>query len=1010
MQKTVVATNDNIHKLVQDAIKKNGVNCDLNFIDVSQVTDMSYLFFGSEFIGDISKWNVSNVINMSQMFEMSHFNGDISQWEVSNVTDMSRMFANSQFNGDISRWMVSHVTNMYRMFADSQFNGNISGWDVSNVEDMSLMFELSQFNRDISCWKTPRLKNMSRMFCGSKFTEDISKWNVSNVTDMSSLFCGSEFNGNISRWKVENVTDMSGLFWGSKFTGDISKWKVSNVTTMYGMFFGSKFNGNISRWDVSKVNDMGEMFAYSQFNRDISKWDVSNVTDMSRMFANSQFNDDISQWKVLNVTNMHKMFRESHFNSDISLWKTPHLEDMSQMFAFSPFNGSLADWNVSNVKNMSCMFLGSSTKRNPFNKDISRWDVSNVMDMHNMFSDSEFNRNIDSWKVKTEADKQGMFYRCPLKNHVPIWYNFPVWLAQKFMEDNDLDSIADKAAESIIKAENIKKADIKVDKVEPYIKASIEDYCKKNGVDTNDVQIQSATNWLKNYLNVKYGLMTKFKDRTVWEPIINHAIATEQKKNITVDMLVPYIKDSLVKYSHEYGVEADDNQIQWVTVKLSQYYECIWRLLEKFKDRTVLAPIINHAIATEQKEKIPWAMFVPYIKDSLVKYCQENNIKADNNQIQWTSNQLVQYYGCIWGLWEKFKERTVLEPIINHAKDSIRKAEKIQTDATEQKNIITKAMLVPYIKDSLVKYCQGNNIKADNNQIQWTSSWLVEYYGCICWLLEKFKDRTVLLPIVNHAIDSIRKAEKIQADATEQKKSIPVAMFVPYIKDSIEKYCQENGVGADDNQIQWVTVKLSQYYEFICGLIVKFRDRTVLEPIVNHAIASIREAEKIQGDATAQKKDIPQAMVVPYIKDSLVKYCQENNITADNNQIQWASSELVRYYGCTYLLWVKFKDKAVLEQIINHAIESLRKSESVESAVVGQMNDIAIDMVEPYVKESIEKYCQENNVKADDNQMQWVANVLTKDYRNVLFQKIQEKDARAKMKEMLTTDAEEDLS
>ncbi len=791
MQKTVVATNDNIHKLVQDAIKKNGVKCDLNYIDVSQVTDMSYLFFGSKFIGDISKWNVSNVTNMSQMFEMSQFNGDISQWDVSNVTDMSRMFANSQFNGDISRWKVSHVTNMYRMFADSQFDSDISEWDVSNVEDMSLMFELSQFNRDISCWKTPRLKNMSRMFCGSKFTEDISNWDVSNVTDMSSLFCGSKFNGNISRWKVENVTDMSGLFWGSKFTGDISKWKVSNVTTMYGMFFESKFNENISRWDVS------------------------------------------------NVTNMHKMFRGSQFNKDISLWKTPHLEDMSEMFAFSPFNGSLADWNVSNVKNMSNMFRGNSAKRNPFNEDISRWDVSNVMDMRDMFKESEFNRNIDSWEVKKEAEKQGMFYKCPLENHVPIWYNFPVWLAQKFMEDNDLDSIADKAAESIIKAENIKKADIKVvDKVEPYIKASIEDYCKKNGVDTNDVQIQSATNWLNYYLNVKYDLLTKFKDRTVWEPIINHAIATEQKK-ITAAMLVPYIKDSLVKYCQENYIKADNNQIQWTSNQLVEYYGCILRLWEKFKDRTVLAPIINHAIATEQKEKIPRAMFVPYIKDSLVKYCQENNITVDNNQIQWASNQLVKYYGCIWDLWEKFKERIVLEPIINHAIDSIREAEKIQGDTTEQKKGIPKAMLVPYIEDSLVKYCQENYIKADNNQIQWTSGWLVEYYERTYWLMKKLRD------------------------------------------------------------------------------------------------------------------------------------------------------------------------KAVLGPIINYAIESLRKSESVELAVVGQMNDIAMDMVEPYVKESIEKYCQENNIKADNNQMQWVANAFANDYRNELFQKIQEMTAQAKIKEMLTSDAGE---
>ena len=76
--------------------------------------------------------------------------------------------------------------------------------------------------------------------------------------------------------------------------------------------------------------------------------------------------------------------------------------------------------------------------------------------------------------------------------------------------------------------------------------------------------------------------------------------------------------------------------------------------------------------------------------------------------------------------------------------------------------------------------------------------------------------------------------------------------------------------------------------------------------------------------------------------------------------------------------------------------------------LVGQTKNIAIDMVEPYVKESIEKYCQENNVKADDKQMQWVANVFAKNNRNELFRKIQELTAQAKIKEMLTSDAGED--
>ena len=132
------------------AKKKYG---DPNEWNVSNVTDMRYMFYNSEFNRDISKWNVGNVTNMSCMFYESEFNSDISKWNVSNVTNMSDMFSNSKFNGDISKWNVSNVTDMNSMFCNNnQFNGDISKWNVSNVTDMNYMFCNSKFNWDISKW------------------------------------------------------------------------------------------------------------------------------------------------------------------------------------------------------------------------------------------------------------------------------------------------------------------------------------------------------------------------------------------------------------------------------------------------------------------------------------------------------------------------------------------------------------------------------------------------------------------------------------------------------------------------------------------------------------------------------------------------------------------------------------------------------------------------------------------------------------------------------------------
>jgi len=114
-------TKDDLKNIIEEVLEQQGPDADLNFIDTSEITDMSWLFskFDPRNI-KIDQWDVSKVKTMEKMFDgCKEFNSDLSTWNVSNVKNMDHMFFSCNvFTSDLSSWDVSNVSSHYGAFSD----------------------------------------------------------------------------------------------------------------------------------------------------------------------------------------------------------------------------------------------------------------------------------------------------------------------------------------------------------------------------------------------------------------------------------------------------------------------------------------------------------------------------------------------------------------------------------------------------------------------------------------------------------------------------------------------------------------------------------------------------------------------------------------------------------------------------------------------------------------------------------------------------------------------------
>ncbi|EOD6232739.1 immunoglobulin-like domain-containing protein [Enterococcus hirae] len=357
----------------------------LSQLDTSNVTDMSYMFFGMSSVTslDVSSFDTSNVTTMSYMFYgMSSVTGlDVSNFDTSNVTTMGYMFKGmgSVTSLDLSNFDTSNVTDMTDMFFGTSLKKLILGDTFKFVAGKGAL--TSAWKREDGKGKAYTAEDFMKNYgtgdltAGTYVSVEIGTWgtspyNFDETTGTLTIEAG-ELSGFVeSPWSENKKVDataikkivLSGKVVAPEnsfllFSGNTSADKPTNVTEIEGL----------SQLDTSNVTDMSKMFKgmSSITSLDVSGFDTSKVTNMQHMFSgmSSVTSLDVSGFDTSNVTDMANMFRgmSSVTSLDVSGFDTSNVTTMENMF-----------YNISSVTSL----------------DLSVFDTSNVTTMQDMFKDT----------------------------------------------------------------------------------------------------------------------------------------------------------------------------------------------------------------------------------------------------------------------------------------------------------------------------------------------------------------------------------------------------------------------------------------------------------------------------------------------------------------------------------------------------------------------------------------------------------------------------------------------
>ncbi|RIY32879.1 hypothetical protein CKF54_04085 [Psittacicella hinzii] len=205
-KKFVFTNSKSLKKFIDSYVKYHDnekARLDLNFIDISKLTDLNYVFSGEN--NYISKEEYE-LLPSNEQYKYTYYKG-LGYFNCNNTVDKIHKIS-------ISTWKLSKIEKLNGTFACGNFDIDVSQWDVSGVKEMKGTFlgnEMAPY--EITYWDVGNVTNMSFMFAGTLATyANLRDWNVSKLEHSDFMFAGQiGFSVYLNNWNLISIKSVTGM-------------------------------------------------------------------------------------------------------------------------------------------------------------------------------------------------------------------------------------------------------------------------------------------------------------------------------------------------------------------------------------------------------------------------------------------------------------------------------------------------------------------------------------------------------------------------------------------------------------------------------------------------------------------------------------------------------------------------------------------------------------------------------------------------------------------------------